>query len=154
MGRGNQTINALNPVTVNKRNNEEKILSSSSDRTYNYSELEIAGDEDFKFFLREDLKVEPSECRFTLGKVEIETMKDEMAVTSPEDYLFDGDEEGYEHLLNMIETYEEHGVKALPPIAYWTGSDNKNHILDGRRRLYAAHHSNITHLPAYKLIRS
>lgn len=73
-------------------------------------------------------------------------------VCSPEDYLIDGDEEGYEKVIVLSDAYA--AGENVPGIVYgWlAGVPDCIQVLDGMHRVTAAHAAGISHLVAYEVV--
>jgi len=153
MGRGKSLKDAFHFIMGERRgSSREDIQVTSDESVVSYQELEMAGDEELDFFIKEDTGMSPNNCIFISGHVQISTMRYQSAAESPEDFLSDGNEAGYEKIMEMIELYEDQGKDALPPIVYWVDEAGNNKILDGRCRLLAARFSGQNELPSYHLI--
>jgi len=156
MGRGQQTLrDHFSPVIGDRRGSGREDVEQVPQRLgqeFAYAELEHAPDEDLEFFLRSDLQLEPAKCRFRLCELPL-TEVGGAITTDLEAYLIDDNETAYHKALAMVDLYEDGGREALPPIVFWRDDGRVCHMLDGYKRLAAAHHVRFSTLRAYELIR-
>lgn len=123
-----------------------------------YGQLENRGDEFLEDELRR-LRLEPAETRYRLLRLPLTELRG--AICAPEDYLSDGDEEGYEKAVAMREALES--GRELPPIVLVYGDDYSTRVgygepmgrwvvVDGFHRLCAHGAAGSEAVLAYQLV--